>query len=356
MGHLDDLLIPPCISIREVMCCLERNTKGIALVVDPRRRLLGTVTDGDIRQAILTGINLDLQVQTLLDRPVSTPYDTPITALLNTSDAELLHMMNAYALRQIPLVDDTGRVVDLAILSELVKKYELPLTAVIMAGGYGTRLRPLTEQLPKPMLPVGNRPLLELIIEQLCRAGIRRVNLTTHYKGDIIAQHFGDGRNFGIEIRYVQEEQPLGTAGALGLIEDPDEPLLVMNGDILTRMDYCALLDFHRDHQADMTVAVRQYEMRLPYGVIQTRGNEIVGIAEKPTVQHFVNAGIYLLNPDMCRVIPSGQPYDMTDLIACLVAAHFRVISFPVCEYWQDIGQIEDYQKAVTAVSAGEMF
>jgi dTDP-glucose pyrophosphorylase len=337
------------------MMCIDRNAEGIALVVDEERRLIGTVTDGDIRRAILAGMDLDSPVQALLELRAPTAHPSPLTAPVGTPDAELLRMMNEYTLRHIPLLDETGRVVDVALLSDLVKEYELPLTAVVMAGGYGTRLRPLTEEVPKPMLPVGGRPLLELIIEQLRQAGIRRVNLTTHYKGELIAQHFGDGRNFGLELHYVKEDQPLGTAGALGLLDSSDEPLLVINGDILTRVDFRAMLDFHREQEADMTVAVRQYEFRVPYGVIETDGIVITEISEKPVVRYFINAGIYLLNPGLCRFVPNGQPYDMPDLIKRLVAEGYRVVSFPIREYWLDIGCIEDYQKALADAENGEV-
>lgn len=354
MVELARVLVLPNNSIREVMACIDRNAKGIALVVDEERRLTGTVTDGDIRRALLAGMDLDLPVQALLERRAPARHPTPLTAPVGTPDTQLLQMMKEYALRHIPLVDDAGRALDLALLSDLVKDYELPLTAVVMAGGYGTRLSPLTEELPKPMLPVGDRPLLELIIEQLRQAGIRRVNLATHYEGEIIARHFGDGQDFGVEIRYVKEDQPLGTAGALGLLDAADYPLLVINGDILTRVDFRAILDFHREHQADMTVAVRQYELHVPYGVVETDGVAIIGISEKPVVRHFINAGIYLLNPEVCRYIPEGEPYDMPDLISRLVADGRRVVSFPIHEYWLDIGQLDDYEQAQESITNGE--
>jgi dTDP-glucose pyrophosphorylase/CBS domain-containing protein len=353
MTPLDDMLISPEISIREVMACIDRNAKGIALVLDAECRLIGTITDGDIRRAILAGIDLDLPVQALQGHWAPLHRPAPLTAPVGTPDTQLLRMMNAHTLRHIPLVDATGRVVDVALLSDLVKEHELSLTAVVMAGGYGTRLYPLTERLPKPMLPVGGRPLLELIIEQLCQAGIRRVNLATHYQGKIIAQHFGDGRDFGVEISYVKEDQPLGTAGALGLLDTSAEPVLVINGDILTRLDFRAMLNFHREHQADMTVAVGQYEFQVPYGVIETSGVTVTGISEKPVVRHFINAGIYLLHPEVCRFVPNDQPYDMPELISRLVAEGCRVVSFPVREYWLDIGQIEDYEKALVDVENG---
>ena len=355
MVELARLLVSPDSSIREVMACIDRNAKGIALVVDEERRLVGTVTDGDIRRTILAGMDLDLPVKVLCEERASRLYQQPITAALGTPEAEILRLMNQYDIHQIPLLDEHGRVMDMAFLSDIVREYALPLTAVVMAGGYGTRLCPLTEELPKPMLPMGDRPLLELIIEQLHQAGIRRVNLSTHYKGEMIARHFGDGRDFGVEIRYTKEDRPLGTAGALGLLGASDEPLLVINGDILTRVDFGAMLDYHREHQADMTVAVRQYEFRIPYGVVESDGVAITGISEKPVVRHFINAGIYLLNPEVCQYVPSGQVYDMTDLISRLVAEGHRVVSFPVWEYWLDIGQVEDYQKALTDIENGDV-
>lgn len=343
---VDSLLVPSDASIRDVVARIDSGGVGIALVTAPDRRLVGTVTDGDIRRAVLAGAGLGDPVNVLLERQRSEPYPTPFTAPIGTSSDELLHLMNEHTIRHIPLVDDQGRVVELALLSELVREYELPLRAVVMAGGYGMRLRPLTDNVPKPMLPVGERPLLELIVDQLRDAGVRRVNVTTHYRGEEIERHFGDGQDFGVEIHYVPEEEPLGTAGALALLEESDEPLLVMNGDILTRVDFRALLQFHREHDADMTVAVRPYEVQVPYGIVETDGLRVVGISEKPVVRHFVNAGIYVLSPRACRYVPAGERHDMPDLMEQLLADALRVISFPIHEYWLDIGQPEAYERA----------
>ncbi len=345
MDKLAQVLVTPDKSIREVMALLDRNAKGIVLVVKTDRRLIGTITDGDIRRAVLAGINLDQPVQVLLERR-EPPYSSPITAPAGTPNARLLQMMNEYTIRQIPLVDKAGRVVDLALLSDLTKEYELPLTAVVMAGGYGVRLRPLTDKVPKPMLPVGDRPLLEHIIEQLQQAGIRRVNVATHYKGDTISKHFGDGRDFGVEINYVKEDQPLGTAGALSLLETTGEPLLVINGDIMTRVDFRAMHSFHRKQKADMTVGVRKYEVNLPYGVIESDGSLVRGVTEKPSLSFFINAGIYLLQPSVLRYIPTGQHFDMTELIQIVLDKGHRVASFPIFEYWLDIGNKVDYEQA----------
>ncbi|HJZ81688.1 MAG TPA: nucleotidyltransferase family protein [Pyrinomonadaceae bacterium] len=352
MTQLEKLVVSPTATMREVMQCIDRSGKGIALVLDPEMRLIGTVTDGDLRRAILAGLNLDDAVEQVLAQR-RTLFSSPRTAPKTTSDDALLHLMNETGLRQIPLVDTAGRVVDVAFLNELVKEYELPLRAVVMAGGYGTRLRPLTDDLPKPMLPVGSKPLLELIVGQLREAGIKHVNVATHYRGELIEEHFKDGKEFGVDIRYVQEDQPLGTAGALGLLEESNEPLVVINGDILTRVDFRAMHSFHREHEADLTVGVRQYEFSVPYGVVNTEGVTVTGISEKPVMRQFINAGIYLLDPSVCRLIPNRQRYDIPELIQRLLTENRRVVSFPIREYWLDIGKADHYGQAQADVAAG---
>ena len=285
-------------------------------------------------------------MQKLLDQRDKTLYPKPVTAPVGTPTAELLHIMNERVIRQIPLLDESGHVVDIVLLQELVKCYELPLKAVVMAGGFGRRLMPLTEEVPKPMLPLGDKPILELIVNQLQNSGIRKVHMATHYKPEVIRQHFGAGEKFGLEIQYVNEDQPLGTAGALGGLEKSDEPMLVLNGDILTRVDFRAMLAFHRESRAELTVAVRKYDFQVPYGVIQCDGVEVRKVEEKPNYNFFVNAGIYLLEPSAHRSIPSAQRFDMTDLIEKLTAESRRVVAFPVVEYWMDIGRLSDYQQA----------
>jgi NDP-sugar pyrophosphorylase family protein len=195
--------------------------------------------------------------------------------------------------------------------------------------------------------------LLELIVEQLRDAGIRQVNVATHYKGDVISEHFRDGQDFGVDIRYVKEDQPLGTVGALSLLEESEEPLLVINGDILTRVDFRAMLHFHREHKADLTVAVRQYELNVPYGVVDTDGVAVRGILEKPVVKQFINAGIYLLNPAVRLMIPNGQPYDIPELIQRLLKENGTVVCFPIREYWLDIGKADQYDQAKSDIANG---
>lgn len=350
MAELNNLVVSPSNSVREVMERIDRSAKGIALVLDDSRHLLGTVTDGDIRRAILAGVDLDISVNDLLVQRQEDFNSRPLTAPIGTTDSVLLHMMTETGVRQIPLVDEDDRVVDVTLLSDLVKEYELPMRAVVMAGGLGTRLRPLTDTMPKPMLPVGSKPLLELIVEQLKHAGIRRLNVATHYLGEVISDHFKDGQDFGVQISYVKEDQPLGTVGALSLIEDSEDPLLVINGDILTRVDFREMLNFHREHKAELTIAVRQYEFSVPYGVIETDGVAVKGISEKPIVRQFINAGIYLLNPSVRRLVPNGRPYDIPDLIQRMLAEERTVVCFPVREYWLDIGIEDHYVQAQSDV------
>jgi len=353
IADLSRLLVGPDASLREVMACVDRNAKGIALVVDQERCLIGTVTDGDLRRAILARLDLNLPVRTLLEQRAGTPYAIPLTAPMGTPDAHLLHLMNERSVRHIPLVDEAGRVVDIGLLGDLVKEYELPLSAVVMAGGYGTRLRPLTEELPKAMLPVGDRPLMQVIIEQLRQAGIRRVNVTTHYRPEKISDYFGDGRGFGVELNYVTEDRPLGTAGGLGLVAASEEPLLVINGDILARVDFRAMLEHHREHGAEMTVAVRQYDVPVPYGVIETEGARVRRLREKPIFNFLVNAGIYLLEPAVVRSIPNGRRFDMTELIQRLLDEGRPVATFPIVGYWLDVGKHGDYVQAQEDVKSG---
>jgi NDP-sugar pyrophosphorylase family protein len=262
-------------------------------------------------------------------------------------------MMNELSIRQIPIVDTDKRVVDMAFLSDLVKDYELPLRAVIMAGGYGTRLRPLTDDTPKPMLPVGGRPILQHTIEQLKKSGVRRVDVTTHYKADVISDHFGDGHDFGLQMEYIHENSPLGTAGALREVDGWTEPLLVINGDILTEVNFRALLDYHREHKALLTVGVRQYQVQVPYGVVECEGPSITCISEKPKLSFLVNAGIYLLDPRVRSFIPNNQRCDMTDLILRLVQEKCAVVSFPIVEYWLDVGSLVDYEQAQRDANGG---
>ena len=333
-------------SLRDAAACIDGGGCGIAVVLAEDGRLLDTITDGDIRRAVLAGRSLDEPVGALGARRAGTPYEVPVVASIDDNADTLLSMLRKRCLRQLPLLDRGGVVRDLVTIDELVATTAMAVHAVVMAGGFGTRLGELTKNVPKPMLPVGGKPLLEHIVGQLRSAGIATMSLTTHYRADQIEEHFGDGSEFGVDIQYVAEDRPLGTAGALGLLPPQAMPLLVMNGDILTRVDIGAMLRFHREHNAELTVAVRQYEMAVPFGVVEADGPAVVGIKEKPTVSFLVNAGIYLIEPSVLPLVPIGARFDMPDLIAALLAQRRRVANFAVLEYWLDIGRVEDYSRA----------
>ncbi len=343
--------MPSELSIAEALVALEGAGVGILLLCDGDDRLQGTLTDGDIRRAILRGASFEEPCRTIANA-------APLVGQAPLTDAEALHQMDHgkhFVIDHLPVLDDQGRVVDLILRSDVSLLAELPLSAVIMAGGAGSRLRPLTDDTPKPLLPVGDRPLMEHILEQLRQAGIRQVNVTTHYLSEKIVKHFGDGRAFGVDLTYVTEDRPLGTAGSLSLLSAATGPLLVINGDILTRVDFRAMLAFHREHAADLTVAVRRYAFQVPYGVLECEGPYVRAVREKPEFSVLTNAGIYLLEPAIHALIPSGTRFDMTDLIQQLLDNGRSVVSFPVVEYWMDIGQHADYDQAQADVKSGRL-
>jgi len=339
----------PCLSlshaIRDAVSLINAARKGIVLITNSEGRIIGTVTDGDIRRAMLSGIQIDQSLDELQRVREDAPQK-PVTAPLGTPREQLIRLMQQHQIQQIPLLDSDGLPAELWTLSDLQPSAPRELQALIMAGGFGKRLRPLTDEIPKPMLPIGGRPLMEHAIEQLRTAGVERVNISTFYKPEKIVDHFRDGSDFGVDIQYITEEQPLGTAGALRLLERPNELLLVLNGDVLTAIDYKALLDYHGDNGAALTVAVRRYEVNVPYGVIESDGIAVQRLVEKPSFHFFVNAGIYLVNPECLEHIPLNQRFDMTELIERLMTHKMPVIGFPIHEYWLDIGQHEDYQQA----------
>ncbi len=342
---------------------LDEGRVGILVITTDDGALLGTLTDGDIRRAILAGQSFDCTADEFLRGKNNPVYPEPIWLPDSASEADMLAIMTERKIRHLPLLNDRYTVTDLVRLEDLLPTPgaapETPLTAVIMAGGLGTRLYPLTKDTPKPMLPVGGKPLLERTITNLRNAGVRDVVVSTRYKADIVEEHFNDGSEFGVRVGYLNENAlsqtgPLGTAGSLRLMDRPDDTLLVLNGDVLTSLDYRAMRTFHQDHDATLTVAVRKYEIAVPYGVVDCEGPRVTTLREKPTYTSFVNAGVYLLEPEAFDHLPdSDQPFNMTDLIEKIIEAGDTVVSFPIHEYWLDIGQPEDYQTAQRDIAAG---
>jgi dTDP-glucose pyrophosphorylase/predicted transcriptional regulator len=332
-------LLPSC-AIRDAVAVIDRGTAQIALVTDESGRLLGTITDGDIRRALLRGENLDTQVSLIMREQFR-------SVKASASNNEVLRLMRYETLHQIPAIDDFGRVSQLHLLEDFLKPKVLANPVVIMAGGEGRRLRPLTESCPKPMLRVGGRPLLEIILEQCIEAGFHEFYFSVNYLKDQIKYYFLEGDRWGVKIQYLEETKPLGTAGALSLLPKKlNEPFLVLNGDVLTKVDFSKLLRFHEEHEAAATVCVREHSVQIPYGVVKLNDLSVLSLEEKPTYNHYVNAGIYLLQPESLEFVSHGTFYDMPQLLSDLLQRNKVVRAFPIHEYWLDIGHPETLERA----------
>lgn len=336
----DKIEISPEATVLMAIDVISRGGIQIALVVDSSRRLLGTVTDGDIRRAILRGEPLSQAVSRIMNsKPATGRPDEPKKALIER--------MKSRFLRQLPLLDANGKVVGIEIFDHLVSPTPQKNWVVLMAGGEGTRLQPLTQETPKPLLPIGSKPLLETIITNFQEQGFPRFYVAVNYKADMITDYFGNGEKWGIHIEYLRERQKLGTAGALTLIQEtPSEPIIVMNGDLLTKVNFQQLLDFHRAHEARATCCVRTYDFEVPYGVVALDKENIVGIDEKPRQQFFVSAGIYVLDPSVLALLPKDQSFDMPQLLRAIIDRKEPVAAYPIREYWLDIGRMDDFQRA----------
>ncbi|MDC1208357.1 nucleotidyltransferase family protein [Litorivicinus sp.] len=339
MRAVQDYFVSPVSSMREVVEIIDRGAVQIALVME-MNRLVGIVTDGDVRRGLLRGESLDAPAANIMCRDFrSLPA--------KTTSAEALALMQRERLHQIPVVDESGRVVHLFLLEDLIKSKKRPNSVVIMAGGEGRRLRPLTDNCPKPMLQVAGKPLLEIILKQCLDAGFENFYFAVNYLKEQIRSHFGDGRAWGARIRYLEEGKPLGTAGALSLLpEQLSEPFLVLNGDVLSRVDYTHLLRFHADHQSKATLCVREHTTQIPYGVVRMDDLKVVALEEKPLLTHYVNAGIYLLDPVMLKLVPKDTFFDMPQLLETATQRGKLVNAFPIHEYWLDIGHPETLERA----------
>ncbi len=345
--RLDRVIVAPSISIRSAISFLDKAGTGALVLCETGRVLSGLLTDGDIRRAILHG-------KAMTEPCIEIASRKPVVASPEISAKNALHLMNEHNINHLPVVDRENRVVEFLLRRDVAEGAH-DLSAVIMAGGFGKRLLPLTEKVPKPMLPIGDRPLLELIIQRLRRSGIRDVNLTTHYLPETILEHFGDGSDFGVRLNYVQEDNPMGTAGGLKHMKRPESTFLVINGDILTTLPFQEMLVYHRQNQAVLTAGVRSHEVQIPFGVVECEDVRIVKLREKPSLNFFINAGAYLLEPSAWDYIPQNQRFDMTDLIQNLLDAGLPVVGFPILEYWADVGSQEEYQKAQESVLKGEI-
>lgn len=340
MKNWQESIIGPGTSIRQAILSIDKIGIQIALVADEAGRLLGTVTDGDVRRGILRGVTLDEPVEQIMRR-------TPVTAGRHEDREKILELMRQKQIRQIPLVDERGVIRGVEILEELLSRENRPNFVVLMAGGFGSRLRPLTNEIPKPLIRVGNKPILETILENFIQYGFKRFFISVHYKDEMLRSYFEDGSKWGVAIEYIREATKLGTAGALSLLpEKPKHPVVVMNGDLLTKVNFQQLLDFHEDHHADATMCVREYDFQVPYGVVKTDHQKVRAIDEKPVHKFFVNAGIYVLNPEALGPIAPNEPLDMPQLFENLIASKREVAAFPIREYWLDVGRLDDLERA----------
>jgi len=327
-------------SLLQALRAIETSGLAIAIVEDGDGLVAGTLTDGDVRRALLSGASLESPLAPHLTRNFTS---VPARA----GRAEVLDLMQTRQIGQIPVLDDAGRLVGLHTLHGILGAAERPNWAVIMAGGKGERLRPLTEAIPKPMIKVAGRPILERIVLHLVGNGIRRIFLSVNYKRECIERHFGDGGAFGCRIEYLVEESPLGTGGALSLLpEKPADPLLVLNGDLLSQFDVQSFLAFHAEGGYAMTVGVHEYVHTVPFGILELEGDRVVGIREKPSVVSPVNSGIYVVNPELLDRIPRATAYPITALIEECLERGDRVGGANVDEEWMDVGQPKDLSKA----------
>lgn len=328
------------ITIRETIQLIDANAMQIALVVDQTGKLVGTVTDGDIRRGILKGFSLDETVELIMNRH-------PIVCSREDDREVMLARMKLTGLHHMPIVDPVGCLVGLETLDELLVPAERDNVVVLMAGGLGTRLRPLTEDCPKPMLKIGGRPILETILLNFIEYGFKRFYISVNYKSEVITEYFGNGTRWGVEIQYLHESDKLGTAGALGLLPyRPDKPFFVMNGDLLTKVNFSQLFDFHSSHHAKATMCVREYDFQVPYGVVKIDNHRIISIDEKPTHRFFVNAGVYLLEPEALDFIQPNLHLDMPALFEKMIEKENETAVFPVREYWLDVGHLADFDRA----------
>ena len=311
----------------------------IVLVVNDKDNLIGTLSDGDIRRGLLNGLDLNSTIETVV-------YKSPTTAKISDTKDELLKLAISKQINQIPILDENNKIKDIYVLDEFLKIKKKTNKVVLMAGGLGTRLMPLTEHTPKPMLKVGNKPILHTILKKFKECGYTNFVMCVNYKSKVIQDYFGDGTKFGVKIEYILEKQRMGTAGALSLLAGKlKEPFFVMNGDLLTNLDFEKILDFHIKNESKATMCVREYNIEVPYGEVKLDKENVISIAEKPMHKFFVNAGIYVLDPECIDLIPK-EFYDMPLLFKKIIQHNKKTISFPLGEYWLDIGRSKDYERA----------
>ena len=332
------VLVSPTTSISKLLTIIDDARLKIALVVSEDNHLLGSVSDGDIRRALMAGNELNTPAEEIMNQE-------PIVADIKVSKDELLTVLESKELLSIPIIDK-GKVVGLETIHSLIHKPVYDNAVFLMAGGFGTRLRPMTDNCPKPLLKVGDKPILETLLLRFIKFGFHNFYISTHYLPEMIKDYFGDGSNWGVKIVYVHESEPLGTGGALGLLpkDIPNLPVIVINGDVLTKIDFDALLEFHTSNNAKATMSVREYDYQVPFGVIESEGYHIKGMVEKPVHRFHVNAGIYVIGQSILKTVKENEYIDMPTLLERHLGDN--VLMYPFHDYWLDIGRMDDFNRA----------
>jgi dTDP-glucose pyrophosphorylase/predicted transcriptional regulator len=340
MKNYKNILLNPNSTIREALKIIDFGAMKIGIVVDEKDKLIGTVTDGDIRRGLLNNLTLDDIISSVIFR-------TPTVCKIDDTKEKILEIAIEKKLYQIPIIDKDGTLVGIEEVDELLKPKYKNNKVVLMVGGLGTRLRPLTDKTPKPMLKVGDKPILETIILNFKKYGFTEIILSVSYKADVIEDYFGNGSKFGVNIEYVHEEKRMGTAGALSLIREKlSDPFFVMNGDLLTNINFEHMIDYHLSNNSCATMGVREYDFQVPYGVVNVDGINIKSIEEKPVHNFYVSGGVYVLDSKVLNFIPENEFFDMPTLFEKIIKDNKKTISFPIREYWLDIGRVEEFKKA----------
>ncbi|EJO5346073.1 nucleotidyltransferase family protein [Clostridium botulinum] len=339
INNIEKILAYPYYSIKKTLKLLDKGAKGIILVVDEERKLIGTITDGDIRRAILEGISLEQEIQEIMhENPIKIKQGAPIE--------EIKDVLIKNAIKDLPIVDGNNKVIDMITINDILLPQGKDNPVIIMAGGLGTRLKDLTKEIPKPMLRIGKDPILQHIINNFKQYGYNKMFISVNYKAEIIENYFQDGYAYGVKIEYIKEHKRLGTAGGIKLAQEfIKKPFFVINGDIFTNLNLENMMSFHMDNDFDITVGTRKHSLQIPYGVVKTEQSFITGMEEKPTMEYLINAGVYCLNPKVISLIPKDQYFEITDLIDICIKNGLRVGSYEIKDYWMDIGRIEDYNK-----------
>lgn len=338
--NLKDLMVGTGATLLETITAISAGTKQLALVVDENQKLLGTVTDGDVRRGLLRGLTLEANVTEIMNTKPTVASDTD-------DPREVLEKALERLIHQVPVLDADGRVIGLITETDLVQQEVTSTPVILMAGGKGVRLYPLTVDVPKPMLKIGDTPILEIIIRKLKAQGFRNIYISVNYLSHVIEEHIKDGSWLGVNVTYLHEDQPLGTAGAMGQLRGKlHEPFVVMNSDLLTNADLRQLVRFHKKTGAKATLGVREYQFQIPYGVVNIDGTEVSSISEKPIHRSMVSAGIYTLDPWALELVPEGEYCDMPTLLDKVRAEGQKVSAFPIHESWLDIGRHDDLDLA----------